>query len=288
MHVRHRLVFLVLLVLPAICFADIDKDLQKCRQSQDANSRAACFKKLIPHIDDLSRGTPGDTSWAEALKEAYEATGQSDKIPEAERRIQISAGAKKLLSRVLAETNSKAQAYTAVAQYYDALGPDWKVAAKRAGSLAKSDGHENGDLAPSVKTEIADAVNAAQPNVRTLPPSAPLILNSGFDLQNNCIKSSTVSDDSSASGRHVASVTVRNVCSQALTVYLCVKSDRAQCWTCKTIGLNPKQEAKGPTSIGFGECTEGSCNGVSVVYNAATQGSPPKPSVDDSCQGKAR
>ena len=28
-------------------------------------------------------------------------------------------------------------------------------------------------------------------------------------------------------------------------------------------------------------------NGVSVVYNAATQGNPPKPNVDDSCQPKA-
>jgi hypothetical protein len=221
------------------------------------------------------------------LKEAYEATGQSDKVPEAERRIQIGAAAKKLFSSLVVETNSKGQAYAAIAEYYEAFGPQWREAAKRAESLGKSVGSKSGELTPAIKTQVTDAVNAAQPNVRTLSPSTPLMLGAGVDLQNKCIKASTVSDDSNASGRHTASVTVRNVCSQALTVYLCVKSDRAQCWTCKTIGLNPNQEAKGPTSIGFGDCTAGTCNGVSVVYNAATQGNPPKPSVDDSCQGKA-
>jgi hypothetical protein len=279
---------LLFLIFPAICAADADKDLQNCRQSQDAHFRAACFKKLIPHIDDLSRETPGDTSWAEALKEAYEATEQSDKIPEVERRIQISAGAKKLLSNVLAETKSEDQAYTAVSQYYEAFGPDWQEAAKRAESLSTSKGSENGELPAAIKSQVAAAVNAAQPNVRTLSPSTPLMLGGEVDLQNKCIKASTVSDDSNASGRHTASVTVRNVCSQALTVYLCVKSDRAQCWTCKTIVLNSNHKAQGPTSIGFGDCTAGTRNGVQVVYNAATQGNPPKPSVDDSCQGKAR
>jgi hypothetical protein len=288
MHARPRLLFMVLLVLPAVCSADIDKDLQKCRRSPDANSGAACFRKLIPHIDDLSRETPGDSSWAKALKEAYEATGRSDKIPEADRRIQIGESAKKLLSDVLAETKSEGQAYAAVAQYYEAFGPDWREAAKRAESLSKAKESESSELAPAIKTQVAAAVHAAQPNVRTLLPSTPLILGSGVDLQNKCIKASTVSDDSNASGRHTANVTVRNVCSQALTVYLCVKSERAQCWTCKTIGLNPNQEAKGPTSVGFGDCAEGTCNGVSVVYNATTQGNPPKPSVDDSCQGKPR
>ena len=289
MRVPHRLIPLLLLLLPAICFADVDKDLQKCRQSQNGNPRAACFNKLIPRIDELSRKIPADTTWAEALKEAYGATGQFDKIPEAERRIQINAGANKLQSSVLAETNNKAQAYKAVAQYYEAIGPEWSEAAKRAESLSKSEGRGSSDLSPSIKTQVADAVNAVQPRAATPSASAPLILSpAGTDLQNKCIKATTVADEGSSSGRHLATVTVRNTCSQALTAYVCVKSDRAQCWTCKTIALNPGQEAKGPTSIGFGDCTASTCNGVSVVYNASTQANPPKPNVDDSCQAKPR
>ncbi len=289
MRVRHLLIPLWLLLCPAICFADVDKDLQKCRQSQNGSPRAACFNKLIPRIDELSRKTPADTTWAEALKEAYGATGQLDKIPEAERRIQINVEANKLQSSVLAGTNSKAQAYKAVAQYYEALGPEWSEAAKRAESLSKSEGRESGELAPSIKTQVADAVNAVQPKVATPSGSAPLILSpAGSDLQNKCIKATTVDDDSSSSGRHLATVTVRNTCSQALTAYVCVKSDRAQCWTCKIIPLNPGQDAKGPTSIGFGDCTSSTCTGVSVEYNASAHGTPPKPNVDDSCQGKPR
>ena len=288
MRVRHRLISLSLMLLPAICSADIDKDLRKCRQTQSGNSRASCFNKLIPRIDELSRKNPGDTTWSEALKEAYGATAQFDKLPEVERRIQINAGANKLQSGVLAETNSKSQAYMAVAQYYEALGPKWSEAAKRAESLGKSEGHNAGELTPAIKTQIADAVTAVQPNVRPPAASSPATLTSDIDFQNKCIKSSTLTDDSDFSGRHLATVTVRNTCSQALTVYLCVKSDRAQCWTCKTIGLNAGQEGKGPTSVGFGDCTAGACNGVSVVYNASTQSNPPKPNVDDSCQAKSR
>src|ERR1700761_8320263 len=96
MRVRYRLILLSLLFLPATCFANIDKDLQKCRQTNDGPSRATCFNKLIPHIDELSRQTPGDTAWAEALREAYGATGQFDKIAEADHRIRVNAGASKL------------------------------------------------------------------------------------------------------------------------------------------------------------------------------------------------
>lgn len=280
----------LVLIFPIICVADIDKDLRKCRESHNATARAACFQKLIPRLDERSREIPADTSWAEALKEAYEATIQLDKLSEAARRIQIGEGAKKLISSVLEETNSKAQAYAAVAQYYEALGPEWEEAAKRAEGLEKAEQHENGELPPSIKRQIAEAVNAVQPKAQTPSHSAsiPLILHSGIELQNECIKSPSVSDEGSPSGRHVATVTVRNSCSQALTIYLCVKSDRARCWTCKTISLNPGQETQGPSSIGFGDCTGSNCNGVSVQYNAATQGSPPKPNVDDSCQGKTR
>jgi hypothetical protein len=289
MRVRHRWILLLLILLPAICSADIDKDLQKCRRSHDAVSRATCFKKLIPRIDDLSKQTPGDTNWAEALKEAYEATRETDKVPEAERRIQINATANKLQSSVLAETNSKAQACMAVAQYYGALGPKWSEAAKRSESAANSEASGTTELTPSVKSQVTDAVSAAQKNVRTQSAPVPLILSpAGAELQNNCIKAAGVSDDSNSSGRHEATATVRNTCSQALTVYLCVKSDRAQCWACKTINLKPGQQAQGPVSIGFGDCTSNNCKGVSVVYNATAQGNPPKPNVDDSCQGKTR
>jgi hypothetical protein len=289
---RHRLnLLLLLLLIPTLCSADINKDLKKCRQTQDGPSRAACFNKLIPRIDELSKSTPADTPWAEALKEAYGATGQFDKIAEADRRIQIGAGASKLLSSVISETNSKPQGYTAVAQYYEALGPEWTEAAKHASSLGKSNRNGIGDLPESIRTQVADAVKIAQQrDLHSSTPAAspPVTLTPGIGLQNKCIKSTTVSDDSDFSGRHLASVTVRNTCSEALTVYLCVKSDRAQCWTCKRVGMNPGQEAKGPTSIGFGDCTNSSCNGVSVIYNASAQGNPPKPNVDDSCQPTTR
>jgi hypothetical protein len=287
MRLRHRLRLLLLLVLPTLCFADIDKDVKKCRQQQSGNVRAACFNKLIFRIDELSRKTPGDTSWSEALREAYGATGQFDKLPEADHRIQINAGASKLQSSVLAETNSKAQAYMAIAQYYEALGPEWSEAANRARSLSKSEGRDTGDLPPSIKTQVADAVKIVQPNARPASASTAATPGSSIDLSNKCIRASTLSDDSDFSGRHVASVTLRNVCSQALNAYICVKSDRAQCFTCKIILLAPGQEAKGPTSIGFGECTASTCNGVSVVYNVATDANPLKPNVDDSCQAKA-
>jgi hypothetical protein len=289
MRVWHRLTpVLLLLILPAVCFADIDKDLQKCRQQQSGNARAACFNKLIPRIDELSRKTPGDTTWSEALKEAYGATAQFDKLADADHRIQINAGASKLQSNVLAETNNKAQAYIAVAEYYEALGPDWKEAANRARSLTKSESHDAGDLPPSIKTQIADAVTAVQPKARQVSASAAAAPASSIDLSNQCIKSSTLNDDSDFSGRHLASVTLRNVCPQNLNAYICVKSDRAQCFTCKIVAIASGQEAKGPTSIGFGDCTASTCNGVSVVYNVATDASPQKPNVDDSCQAKTR
>ena len=288
MRVRNLLILLLLLILPLVCSADIDKDLQKCRQAKDGPTRAVCFNKLIPRIDELSRKFPGDTAWSEALKEAYGATAQFDKIAEAEHRIQINAGANRLQSSVLAETNSKTQANKAVAQYYEALGPEWSEAAKRAESLGKSGGRDAGALPPSVKTQVADAVNAVQPSARTPSASTPVTPTSGIDLSNKCIKASTISDDSDNSGRHIASVTLRNTCSQALNAYICVKSDRAPCFTCKIIALNPGQEAKGPTSIGFGDCTASTCNGISVVYNVATQANPQKPNVDNSCQAKTR
>jgi hypothetical protein len=288
MRVRHLLIPPLLLILPVICFADIDKDVRKCRQAQNGNVRASCFNKLIPRIDELSRGIPGDTAWSEALKEAYGATAQFDKIPEAEHRIQVNANANKLQTSVLAETNSKARAYAAVAQYYEALGPEWAEAAKRAEALGASEGRDTGELPPSIKVQIADAINAVQPSVRSASPSSTATPTSAADLSNKCIKASTVSDDSDFSGRHVASVTLRNTCSQTLNAYICVKSDRAQCFTCKIIPLNPGQEAKGPTSIGFGDCTASTCNGVSVVYNVAAEANPQKPNVDDSCQAKPR
>ena len=126
MPIHYRLVLLpLLLILPTICFADIDKDVQKCRQTQDGNFRASCFQKLIPRLDELSKQGVGNTNWAEALKEAYGAMAQFDKFLATDRRIQIDSRADKLLSTVLSQTNDKKQAYIAVAQYFQALGPEW-------------------------------------------------------------------------------------------------------------------------------------------------------------------
>jgi len=285
---RYRLMFPLLgLLFPATSFADVNKDLQKCRQSQDATSRAACFQKLIPHIDDMSKRDVGNQDWAEALKEAYEATGQLDKVPEAEHRIHIIAGADKLLSGVLAQTNSKTQAYVAVVQYYHALGPGWAEAANRAESRGKVKGHEGDYLGPAITSQITDAVNAVRSSAHTPSASTASTLSPGTGLYNNCLNAVTDSDQGSSSGRHLATVTVKNSCSQFLTFYVCIKSDRAQCWTCKSIGLNPGQHANGPSSTGFGDCASANCTGVSLMFNAAAQGNPPKPNVDDSCPGKA-
>lgn len=290
MRTPYRLTLLpLLLTLPTMCFADISKDVQKCHQSQNGPDRAACFQKLIPHLDDLSKQGVGNTSWAESLKEAYGATAQFAKLSEAERRIEIDGGSDKLLSTVLAQTNNKTQAYMAVAQYFQALGPNWQEAAKRAETLGKIKEHENAELPPSIKTQIADAIHAVQPGAPSVSASSSSTVPPGTGDFSHCLKSVALSDQGDASGRHQATVTLQNTCSQSLNVNICIKSERAQCWTCKIIPLAPNQSADGPVSMGYGDCTSTTCNGVSVVFNAVPQGSdPPKPHVDDSCQSGQR
>jgi len=291
MRIHYRLVLLpLLLILPTICFADIDKDVQKCRQSQDGNFRASCFQKLIPRLDELSKQGLGNTNWAEALKEAYGATAQFDKFLATDRRIQIDAGADKLLSTVLSQTNDKKQAYIAVAQYFQALGPEWQDAAKRAQALGKLKENEIAELAPSIKIQVADAIHAVQPNANGPSTSATPTpaANTGTGDFSHCLKSVALSDQGNAAGRHQATVTVRNTCSQSLNVNICIKSERAQCWTCQIIPLAPNQSADGPSSTGYGDCTSATCTGVSVVFNATPEPAPPKPKVDDSCQSGNR
>lgn len=181
MRTPYRLTLLpLLLTLPTMCFADISKDVQKCHQSQNGPDRAACFQKLIPHLDDLSKQGVGNTSWAESLKEAYGATAQFAKLSEAERRIETDGGADKLLSTVLGQTNNKTQAYMAVAQYFQALGPNWQEAAKRAETLGKIKEHENAELPPSIKTQIADAIHAVQPGAPSASASSSSTVPPGY------------------------------------------------------------------------------------------------------------
>lgn len=290
MRTRYRSMFLpLLLFLPTICFADIDKDVQKCRKTQDGTLRASCFQKLIPRLDELSRQGVGNTNWAESLKEAYGATAQFDKFLAANRTIQIDVGADKLLSTVLAQTNNKTQAYIAVAQYFQALGPEWQEAAKRAQTMGKFKENEIAELTLSIKSQVADAIHAVQPNGNAPSDSATSAstANPATGDFSHCLKSVSLSDEGNSAGRHQATVTVENTCSQSLNFNVCIKSERAACWTCKIIPLNPGQSSDGPSSTGYGDCTSATCNGISVVFNATPQAAPPKPNVDDSCHAKA-
>ena len=268
-----------------MCLADINKDLQKCRQSQNGPFRAACFQKLIPELDALSRQGVGNTPWAESLKEAYGATAQFNKLSEAERRIQIDATADRLLSAILAQTNNKIQAYSAVAQYFQALGAEWQEAARRAEALGKSKGSKRVELESSIRTQAADAIQAMQPNGSAAATSVSAAIPGAGDFS-HCLKSVALSDEGNSSGRHQATVTIENTCSQPLNFNICIKSERASCWTCKIIPLSPGQSADGPSSTGFGDCTSATCTGVSVAFNAVAQGDPPKPNVS-TCNGKA-